>query len=268
VNGNILAENAAGVNVYAGSSVSGNIQILHSGAADIQSVSIQGGLHFEENDLPLNAAGNTIAGNLQAWANTGGVSITGNTIAGNLLCQENSPPPTGSGNIVSGNMEDQCADLVGEATPEPTDSPPAPTSTPPAPTSTPPVPSQTPSDPAIDQEAPTVYWTAPVLAGERYDLLEGEQVSLEVEASDNVSLAQVTFQRWDAVNEQYITLGILEQPPFQITVNASSLNPEWNQVFVVATDLAGNTSERAYIWLYKLVPDQLPNQTYIPFLRK
>jgi hypothetical protein len=71
----------------------------------------------------LNAANNTIGGNLQAFQNTGGLSITGNIIDGNLQCKENDPPPAGSGNTVEGSMEDQCADFGGEPPPPPPDQP-------------------------------------------------------------------------------------------------------------------------------------------------
>jgi hypothetical protein len=117
VDGNIQAENAARVNVYDGSFVGGSIQIVQSGASDIQAVEIDSDLYFDDNELFLNAANNTIGGNLQAFQNTGGVSITGNTIGGNLQCKENVPPPTGGGNVVEGNMEDQCEDFGGDPPP-------------------------------------------------------------------------------------------------------------------------------------------------------
>ena len=129
VNGNIQAENAARVNVYPGSFVGGNIQIKQSGAADIHGVDIHGELYFDDNDLFLNAANNTIGGNLQAFQNTGGVSIISNTIGANLQCKENVPPPTGGGNIVDGNMEDQCKNFGGDPSPAPTPTTPAPTPT-------------------------------------------------------------------------------------------------------------------------------------------
>ncbi len=119
VDGNIQAENAARVNVYPGSFVGGSIQIVQSGSADIQGVQINSDLYFDDNDLYLNAADNTIGGNLQAFQNTGGVSITGNTIDGNLQCKENYPAPTGGGNIVMGSMEDQCANFDGNPPPPP-----------------------------------------------------------------------------------------------------------------------------------------------------
>jgi hypothetical protein len=120
-----------------------------------------------------------------------------------------------------------------------------------------------------DQEAPTVSWTAPVLAGQRYDLGDGDQVFLEVEASDNNRLSQVTFIWWDAVNQQHVTLGNETQPPFRIQVSADALNPAWNQVFVVATDLAGNSSDQPFIWLYKLGQGQGGGPIlYLPLIRK
>ena len=96
VNNDIQADGAAHVNVYAGSSVGGNLEVVHSGAADIQAVDIHNNLYFNENHQFLNVSSNTIGGNLQASKNTGGVTINGNHIGGNLQCRENVPPPSGA----------------------------------------------------------------------------------------------------------------------------------------------------------------------------
>ncbi len=119
VGGNIQAENAAKVNVYPGSFVGGSIQIVQSGEAAIQGVEIDSDLFFDDNNGLINAAYNTVGGNLQAFQNTGGVSVIGNVIDGNLQCLSNQPAPVGGGNIVQGNMEDQCAGFGGSAPPAP-----------------------------------------------------------------------------------------------------------------------------------------------------
>jgi hypothetical protein len=349
VDGSILADRAARVNVSDGSSVKGKIEILHSGSAIIRAVAIDGDLTLEENNFYLNAEDNTIGGNLQAFENSSWLFITGNIIRGNLQCRDNFPTPFGSGNIVSGNLEGQCEDLGETPAPPPTQTPAPPTHTPPPPTGTPVSPTLAAHDdiysltgaqilvpaPGIlandqvpglvevelitqpqngslslelqggfeyqaqngffgtdsftyrlrsggsvsntatvqltiaDQEAPTVSWTGPVLAEQRYDLQDGDQVFLEVEASDNNRLRQVTFTWWDAVNHQHVTLGSATQPPFRIQVSADALNPAWNQVFVVATDLAGNSSDQPYIWLYKVVQGQGGGPIlYLPLIRK
>jgi hypothetical protein len=272
VKNNIQADQAASVNIYAGSSVGGNIQIDNSGAADIQSVNIDNNLSFNDNDHSLNAANNTIRGNLQAFKNTGGVSINDNNIDGNLQCKENVPPPTGSGNTASGNMDDQCANFGEVPTPAPSNTPQTPTNTPQSPTGTPQVPTNTPQaatqTPVVDKEPPTVRWIAPVPATERYDVREGEQVLLEAEVLDNTSIKQITFIRWDAVNLQYVTIGTVDQAPYRINIDASTLNPEWNQVFVTASDEAGNNSESPYIWLYKLGEGEITNLIFLPFAGK
>jgi len=119
VDGNIQAENALKVNVYPGSFVGGSIQIVQSGESAIHGVEIDSDLYFDDNSGFLNAANNTVGGNLQAFQNTGGVSIISNTVGGNLQCKENVPPPIGGGNIVEGNMEDQCANFGGDPLPVP-----------------------------------------------------------------------------------------------------------------------------------------------------
>ncbi len=118
----------------------------------------------------------------------------------------------------------------------------------------------------IDQAAPTVQWTAPVLDGQRYDLREGEQVLLEIEVSDNGTIGEVKFLLWDAVNELYVTLASLDQPPYSIMINASALQPGWNQIFGFASDLAGNQSNYPYIWLYKLTDGVMDHSIYLPLV--
>jgi hypothetical protein len=124
VDGNIQAENAFKVNVYPGSFVGGSIQIVQSGSSAIHGVDIDSDLYFDDNTGYLNAANNTIGGNLQAFQNTGGVSIISNTIDGNLQCKQNFPPPTGGGNVVYGSMEDQCVNFGGDPPPVPAPVPP------------------------------------------------------------------------------------------------------------------------------------------------
>lgn len=124
VDGNIQAENARKVNVYPGSFVGGSIQIVQSGESAIHGVEIDSDLYFDDNSGFLNAANNTIGGNLQAFQNTGGVSIISNTIGGNLQCNANVPPPTGGGNTADGDMEDQCENFGGTPPPVPAPVPP------------------------------------------------------------------------------------------------------------------------------------------------
>jgi hypothetical protein len=120
----------------------------------------------------------------------------------------------------------------------------------------------------IDSEAPTVQWIAPVLAEERYDIREGEQVGLEADARDNISIQQIKFIRWDAVSLQYVTIGSVEQAPYRIIINADELNPGWNQVFVNASDAAGNLSAYPFIWLYKLVEGNVSTLIFLPIAGK
>jgi hypothetical protein len=157
-------------------------------------------------------------------------------------------------------MQDQCANFSEVPTPAPSNTPQTPTSTPQVPTNTPQAPTQTPVD---DKEPPTVRWIAPVPATERYNVREGAEVALEAEARDNASIKQVVFIRWDAVNLQYVTIGTVDQAPYRITINASTINPEWNQVFVTASDVAGNNSDSPYIWLYKF-----SNLIFLPYAGK
>ncbi len=74
-------------------------------------LSVGGNIQFEENSGPVTAFGCTVAGDLQAFKNTGSVTIVGNLILnGNLQCKENSGIISGAGNtVLNGNKEDQCS---------------------------------------------------------------------------------------------------------------------------------------------------------------
>jgi hypothetical protein len=110
--GTLQAANAARVELGARSVVGGSIQIVHSRAARVETVRLNGDLFFDANDSTLIATRNQVGGNLQAFQNTGGITITDNIVDGNLQCKENQPAPLGGNNLVQGNAEDQCAALA------------------------------------------------------------------------------------------------------------------------------------------------------------
>ncbi|MGH8488320.1 MAG: hypothetical protein ACREXS_05495 [Gammaproteobacteria bacterium] len=110
INGNLQAEGSRSVELRGLSTVGGSVQIVQGGGARIDNASINGDLLFDSNDRFVQAVGNSIGGNLQAFQNTGGVRIARNVIDGNLQCKANKPAPTGGGNQAS-SKEDQCAKL-------------------------------------------------------------------------------------------------------------------------------------------------------------
>ena len=99
------------VEVLAGSTVGGSIQLKQGGSARVESVIVTGDIQFESNNGVLSAANNQVGGNIQVFQNAGGATIANNFVNGNLQCKENSPAPGGSNNSVQGNKEDQCAGL-------------------------------------------------------------------------------------------------------------------------------------------------------------
>jgi hypothetical protein len=122
----------------------------------------------------------------------------------------------------------------------------------------------------VDQQAPSIEWTSPVQnVGERYDLYDGEQVMLEVHASDNHMVALVTFNRWDAVNLEFVNIASIDQSPYRAEVNAAEFDPGWNQVNVTAFDQSENGSEYSYIWIYKHIGVNTINQKiFLPLTLK
>jgi len=110
INGNVQAEGARSVWLRDFSRVGASVQIVHGGAAIIETATIEGSLLFDDNDGSVRATRNSIGDNLQAFQNTGGVTISQNVIDANLQCKANVPAPKGGGNQAS-SKEDQCAKL-------------------------------------------------------------------------------------------------------------------------------------------------------------
>jgi hypothetical protein len=70
----------------------------------------------------------------------------------------------------------------------------------------------------------------------------------------------VDFIRWDAVGGQFIALGEDCEFPYQLILDASTLNYAWNQIYILATDVAGNATPHSFFWLYRVI------RTFIPLI--
>lgn len=110
-----------------------------------------------------------------------------------------------------------------------------------------------------DQIPPEIISASPVGVGEIFEV-SGEEITIEVEVSDNFQVDCIEFIRWDARNEHFIPLGEDCQSPYQIIIDINLLNYGWNQIYFRATDLAGNSSAHVHLWLYRL------NRNYIPLI--
>jgi hypothetical protein len=98
---------------------------------------------------------------------------------------------------------------------------------------------------------PVVTWLIPTSNGSRMDVSDGQNVMLKVEVTDNHTVNQVSFVRWDAVKQIYVVIAEFNQRPYQLELATSTLNLGWNQIYAVAYDVAGNRAEDKFIWLYK-----------------
>lgn len=101
-----------------------------------------------------------------------------------------------------------------------------------------------------DQVPPSIDWVAPVGNGETYEVQDGETVELVADASDDVAVDRVIFQRWDAVSEVFVVIAVDNQAPYEAVVTTGELNPTWNEVQAGSLDAAGNFSGWKWIWLY------------------
>ena len=110
-----------------------------------------------------------------------------------------------------------------------------------------------------DQIPPEIISVSPVGIGDSLEVTDDE-ITIEVEVADNFQVDCVEFIRWDAISEQYIDLGQDCLPAYQIVIVKNSLNFGWNQIYIRAIDIAGNSSQYEFIWLYRI------NRIFIPLV--
>ena len=110
-----------------------------------------------------------------------------------------------------------------------------------------------------DSQPPAVTWTTPTGNEQTYHVASG-LVQLQVNATDNVAVDHVSFNRWDAPNSRPVDVGTVSSPPYQVTIDASTLNYAWNQVNATAYDTSGNSATH-FIWLYRDQPTVTPTGT-------
>ncbi len=100
---------------------------------------------------------------------------------------------------------------------------------------------------ALDNVYPSISWAAPI-ASQQVFTVPDQNITLQVNASDNVAIARVVFARWDYVNTKWVQLGTVSSAPYRLVLNTSTLQPAWNEIDATAVDTAGNSSTN-YIWL-------------------
>lgn len=110
ITGNLIADGAADVSISGDSSIGGSVQVQRGAGASILDAGISGSLQITAMAGPVEASGNQIGGNTQAFSNLGGVTLTDNSMTGVLQCTGNTPAPTGGGNVAS-QKDGQCAGL-------------------------------------------------------------------------------------------------------------------------------------------------------------
>lgn len=113
-----------------------------------------------------------------------------------------------------------------------------------------------------DITLPSLDWSTPLSNTQVYTVEEDEEVELKVTTSDNVGVASVLYNRWDPVQEKYVDIAHVTEPPFTSLLDTRELLYGWNQVFARALDAAGNLSERQFIWFYK------PYRVFMPITEK
>ena len=97
---------------------------------------------------------------------------------------------------------------------------------------------------------PSVSWIAPVGDAQVYEVYN-QTLQLEVNASDNVGISRVVYYRWDYINLTSVEIGTVNNSPYRLNFNTSTLLPEWNQINAEVYDTNNNLSSK-YIWLKHL----------------
>ncbi|NHZ71933.1 MAG: PQQ-binding-like beta-propeller repeat protein, partial [Aquificales bacterium] len=96
----------------------------------------------------------------------------------------------------------------------------------------------------------SVDWVAPV-QNEAVHHVSGENVTLKVDAGGGSGVAKVRFLRWDATTLDTIYFAEDTTEPYQVNLDTSQLNLEWNYIAAQAVDTDGNVSPRKHIWLFR-----------------
>lgn len=110
--------------------------------------------------------------------------------------------------------------------------------------------------PPHDTEAPSVWFVAPAHEEGEYHVGHNEEITLNVQATDNSGVVRVEFYRRDYDNDTWPKIGTSTSAPqregfYQITFNSRDLKEGRNNIHATAYDAAGNSSERARIKIYR-----------------
>jgi hypothetical protein len=110
----------------------------------------------------------------------------------------------------------------------------------------------------LDNDGPKLTWILPATNSQAYNFAEDRvPIKLQVGLLDSeTKTTEVRFLWWDAQGNNgagvFVTLGVDVAPPYEVEIDPKLLNPEWNQVFALAIDTEGNSSnEKPYIWLFR-----------------
>ncbi len=117
----------------------------------------------------------------------------------------------------------------------------------------------------VDVGNPVVNWIQPV-PNDSYFYIKCfpvcPTVHFQVNATDDVGVQRVVFNRWDHVLLTYVDIGTDTTFPYTWEFNTSILPIGFNQIFAEAFDTLGHKSLRKRIFLVKL------EYTFLPVVRK
>ena len=106
--------------------------------------------------------------------------------------------------------------------------------------------------PPQDTTPPQVTWLEPVATGGTQSVY-GQPVRLKVSATDNVGVAKVKFDWWNATAQTRVIIAEDNSSPYEVDFNTNLLNSGCNLVNAGATDTSGNFFE-TYISLCLYTP--------------
>jgi large repetitive protein len=111
-----------------------------------------------------------------------------------------------------------------------------------------------------DTEPPKIIlWLQPQVDSNQIYYVNGPTVTLEVTATDNVTVDRVRFSRWDPVHNNYVNIASIQVAPYVWQLDTSTLVLGFNQVYARAYDPSGNNSgQENFIWLVVSTKIYLP----------
>ena len=93
--------------------------------------------------------------------------------------------------------------------------------------------------------------------------VDNEIIILEYPTNGNSNIAKVKFVRWDSSELTFVEICVVASPPFQCTLDTSTLPFGWNEIIAQLYDAQDRYLSQTYIWVYRN-----PNPLFLPIVSR